>query len=108
MTGLRSCKCGHRHGAPCMYPGCGCALYRPGAAALAARVPAVIAGTVIREPAAVTTIPVREPARAGSYPDEYRAFTRVQILRRAGIWPGVIRHADGSCDLTTDPQEVRA
>jgi hypothetical protein len=44
----------------------------------------------------------------GVYPDEYRAFQCVEILRRAGIWPGVIRHADGSCDLTFDPAEVRS
>jgi len=44
----------------------------------------------------------------GAYPDETRAFQRVDILRRAGIWPGVIRHADGSCDLTADPAEVRS
>jgi len=43
---------------------------------------------------------------SGAYPDEYRAFTRVEVLRRAGIWPGVIRHADGSCDLTFDPKDV--
>lgn len=100
-NGHRPCLCGHRHSAPCMYPGCGCSLYRPGAAALPARVPVVVAGTVIREPAAIT----RTYAR---YPDEYRAFGRVEILRRAGIWPGVVRHADGACDLTFDPQEVRA
>jgi len=42
----------------------------------------------------------------GAYPDETRAFQRVDILRRAGIWPGVLRHADGSCDLTFDPKDV--
>ena len=42
----------------------------------------------------------------GRYADEYRAFARVEALRRTGTWPGVIRHADGSCDLTFDPQEA--
>ena len=42
----------------------------------------------------------------GRYADESRALARVEVLNRHGTWPGVIRHEDGSCDLTSDPQEV--
>jgi len=41
----------------------------------------------------------------GQYATEDRALARVEILKRHGTWPGVIRHEDGSCDLTFDPQE---
>ena len=44
----------------------------------------------------------------GTYPDEIRAFQRVEVLKRTGIWPGVIRHPDGSCDLTFDPKETQS
>lgn len=40
----------------------------------------------------------------GRYPDEAAAFRRVEALKREGRWPGVIRHADGTCSLTWDPQ----
>jgi hypothetical protein len=39
----------------------------------------------------------------GPYTPE-RAFARVEMLKRAGIWPGVRLHADGSASLTCDPQ----
>lgn len=40
----------------------------------------------------------------GRYVSEDRALTRVRVLQQAGIWPAVKRHADGSADLTFDPQ----
>lgn len=90
-----------------MYPGCGCTTYRPATAELPARVPAVVPGAVIREPAPISrpaSQPVRQAGRA--YDDETRALHRVDILKRSGIWPAVIRRADGTAALTFDPPEV--
>ena len=38
--------------------------------------------------------------RKGTYRDEEAAFKAVETLKKDGIWPGVILHADGSCSLT--------
>lgn len=40
----------------------------------------------------------------GRYATEERAFARVETLKHSGIWPGVIRHGDGTFDLTYDPE----
>lgn len=40
----------------------------------------------------------------GRYATEAEALRRVEELKREGRWPGVIRRADGTCDLTWDPQ----
>jgi hypothetical protein len=37
------------------------------------------------------------------YESEARALHRVEMLKRSGIWPGVIRRADGLFALTYDP-----
>lgn len=41
----------------------------------------------------------------GRYATEERALTRVDVLKRSGIWPGVIRHRDGTFGITFDPQD---
>lgn len=42
----------------------------------------------------------------GAYPSEAAAIRRLDQLKRAGRWPGIIRHADGTCSLTWDPPGV--
>jgi len=42
----------------------------------------------------------------GRYPDEAGAQRRVEQLQHAGRWPGIIRHPDGTCDLTWDPPDI--
>lgn len=39
------------------------------------------------------------PAYA-TFPDAQR---RVEVLKRIGIWPGIVEAADGTCQLTYDP-----
>lgn len=39
----------------------------------------------------------------GRYRDFDAAARRVDQLRQAGRWPGIILHGDGTCDLTWDP-----
>jgi len=39
----------------------------------------------------------------GPYATEDDALRHVDVLRQHGTWPGVIRHADGTCSLTYDP-----
>jgi hypothetical protein len=40
----------------------------------------------------------------GRYATEAAALSRVEVLKKAGRWPGIIRRADGTCDLTWDPE----
>lgn len=42
----------------------------------------------------------------GRYATFDAAARRVEQLKAAGRWPGIILHADGSCDLTWDPEAV--
>jgi hypothetical protein len=43
-----------------------------------------------------------------SYPSEESALRRVQQLRAAGMWPGVVPLPDGRFRLTHDPDMDRA
>jgi hypothetical protein len=45
-----------------------------------------------------------QPPPPGRYATEEAAIRRVEALKKAGHWPGIIRHRDGTCDLTWDPQ----
>lgn len=47
------------------------------------------------------TIP--RPVLPGRYASEADAYRRVDALKKEGRWPGVIRHTDGTADLTWDP-----
>jgi hypothetical protein len=38
------------------------------------------------------------------YPTEEKALARVEVLKRSGIWPGVL-HVAGGWVLTYDPRE---
>ena len=42
------------------------------------------------------------------YGTERAAQARVRQLRAAGVWPGVVRLADGKFRLTCDPEPDRA
>ena len=42
----------------------------------------------------------------GRYATEADAIRRLEALKRAGRWPGIIRHADGTRDLTWDPPGI--
>lgn len=39
----------------------------------------------------------------GAYRDLDAAQRRVDALKTAGRWPGIVQHPDGTCDLTWDP-----
>jgi hypothetical protein len=45
---------------------------------------------------------------APTYGSERAALARVRQLRAAGVWPGVVRQADGRWRLTCDPEPDRA
>ena len=45
---------------------------------------------------------------APTYTTERAAQARVALLRAAGVWPGIVRQADGRFRLTCDPDPDRA
>ena len=47
---------------------------------------------------------LKELSVAKLYKLEKRAFARVQTLRQYGIWPAVIKVAEGVYKLTYDPE----
>ena len=43
-----------------------------------------------------------------TYATERAAQARVRQLRASGVWPGIVRQADGKFRLTCDPEPDRA